>query len=889
MRYDQLRTLSFRLVSGKEMEEKTFYVLKFPEQWKSELRNLQAKLKGRKPEKTSVPIGSLNKAMRALVPDIIYIEPYAARSGDRPWLYSDTAVNREALHLIICAWAKVQFSKASEQKRSELLGELKVEDLCWQPTKLNLSQWTTTANGTAKLGGDGYNTSFILVPHILAAKFSQDNTPLKFGSELLRFRRAPLSIGTHGAELVSWQPLEHEDWYWSVVITFTLQTVPFQDFPVLHCDLSVRRWASKPIHSLPGGRETSIYLLTGVPWLEELHNSNSFQVAPIKWERVPASKPKDGEPNYRLTWGSNLAALLDRLQPKNPFPTPEDIKENPLSALNFSESPNAGLLYRNGIKPEHGAGPGLGPQDRRNLAEQIARVLAPDWQFVEMPERVDFDKDLPTTIDLPKPKNDWKPKADRQEKLEKMQLVLRRGVKKAVGDRLKVEVWYQSESARDNLIAAVRYCLGVPEAAEFPYKFDDLDLTLNVSANRLGALGDKLKLDSGIKQEKERRRQAIVRRGDEVREKAGLASVATVAFVELLGAKDFDRNTDPKQALRRGFAQVGRLTQFIALDNKNLVHRGINGFLDLLRQLGVQAEPLKIAIQPPDDKQKSKLNLVENKKQSLPEKIDYVGLWLIKFNSSTSADGSTQRVPVMVHMASDTTEIKAIALGFESWLPYREALIRIAGEEVRGVAKLEKAMPFIKERLRRFPKDTLLLCHAQNLRRAWPWLQNGLISPDEIRFGKENPLSSKKFKGLRIVRVRDSQSNETPEWYAQQEERQGFTDGIFKMGERVFASTYNTPKQFKKQSVNQSKAAPWTTNRDKTYDASPEVPYWNPGIVELTVAYTQPEDEIWPWAALTHELRHIALQYDEPLKLPLVLHLAKEMQEYVSLLEVEEE
>ena len=79
-----------------------------------------------------------------------------------------------------------------------------------------------------------------------------------------------------------------------------------------------------------------------------------------------------------------------------------------------------------------------------------------------------------------------------------------------------------------------------------------------------------------------------------------------------------------------------------------------------------------------------------------------------------------------------------------------------------------------------------------------------------------------------------------------------------------------------------------TTTKGRELEASPHRYFWNPGLVELTVACIQPNDEIFPWAALTHELRHLALHYDEALKLPLPLHLAKQIEDYVLLLELDE-
>ena len=887
MSYNELRTLSFRLASPNTVEQDTFNILKFPEAWKNELRSLQAEITGRPVDKTTVPIGLLNKAMRALVPDLIHIYPKAAQSDDKFWLYSTTPIDSKALYLIVNAWVKTQFSKASETSITNLLKKLKADDLLWQPTAIDVNEWTTEPNGTAKLGSDN---TFILLPHILAAKLSQDNVTIQWYSEVLRFRRAPM-LGTQGSELVSWPPMKYKDSYWSVVITFTVQTVPFQNFPVIHCDLSVRRWGSLPIQSLPADKETSVYLLTSVPWLEGIPNSNSFQVAPIAWERVPSSQQQEGQSIYRMKWGSNLAPLLDKLKPRHPFLAPQDIATNPVSALNLNGSPSAALVYRNGINPEHRVGPGLSPADRRYLAEKIAELLAPEWEFVEQLQRVKFKSAVG--------QNPFLPNSQTQKKntLTEFQNQRCMAIQQAVGEQLTVEIWYQQDSTKDALIKAMGECLGIPESASLPYKFPELEFTLNISTQVLSALGDELKLDSGIKDKKERRRQAIRQRAEEVQKeiqkKASRASGVTVAFIELDSAEKFSGNTDPKDALRRGFALSERLTQFISTEGTgNLPHRALNGFLDLLRQLGVQADPPNIVIEQQkqivDDKGKTK-NV--HQKYEFPEKLNYVGLWMIKQNSPTSADGSIQRVPVMVYMTANTTDIKAIAPGFEGWLTYREALLKIACGEAKGFKRVEEAMMrFVKPKLQEVTAlgDTLLICHAQNLRSAWQWLNNRNITSDRVAFGRENPLDITRVdRNLRIVRVRDSQGHETPEWYAPKGDEQGWTKGLFKMGDRVFASTYNKPKQFRTP-VNVSRVSSSTTTKGRELEASPHRYFWNPGLVELTIACIQPNDEIFPWAALTHELRHLALHYDEALKLPLPLHLAKQIEDYVLLLELDE-
>ena len=884
MSYDELRTLSFRLKQGIGLQH-TFQVLNFPK--KSELLQLQADLTGRPVETTNIPISMLNKAMRALVPDLLYIARNAGRSGECPWLYSETAINPQALHLILHAWVQTQFSQVPDSIRGEVLQKLQPQTFCWQPTEVNTSQWTVGENGTANLGNDA---QFILLPHLIAARFSQPDVSLQLRSEILRFRRAPLSPGKNGAEVVSWPPLQYEDWYWSVVITFTAQTVPFQDFPVIHADISVRRWASLPITFLPRDKETSVYLLTSVPWLEGLHYSNSFQVAPIGWGRLSSSGLQQGKQKYGWTWGSKLPELLNRLNRQCQFPLPQDIINDPVSALQLNDStnPTAALIYRNGIAPSHGVNPGFSPAERRQIAEKVAEILASEWEFVETPKRVKYNPVVP--------KNPFflTTQAQKKTSLEQFQEQRCYAINQTVGKYLLIEIWCQRTSTSETLIHAVRDILGIPELASFPYRFPNLEFTLNVHVYSLGELGDKLILDPSIKKKADQRRQAIHQRGEDVSAKLPLVSCETVAFIELDNADKFDGDNDPKDALRRGFAYRRRWTQFISTENNgNLPNRALSGFLDLLRQLGVQAEPPKIAIKTYKNSQNKIATTQQTNKSTLPEKLNYVGLWMIQQYGTTSSDGNKKVLPVMIHMASDTTEIKAIACGFKEWLPYREALLALAQEQAIGITRSEQAMTFFQDQLKRHVLplgDTLLLCHAQNLRSTWSWLTDGKITCDKIAFGHEKLLDISRFsKKLRIVRVRDSLGYETPEWYAPNQNEQGFTKGIFQMGERVFGSTYNTPKQFK-LNRNLSKVSPWTTidretKQEFTHQPLPNKYYWNPGLIELTVACIQPGDDIWSWAMVAHELRHIALHHDEPLKLPLTLHLAKVMEDYMLLIQ----
>jgi len=884
-KYNHLRTLAFQLNPDITELMHRCTTLDFPEHWKRPLRELQAAMRNRPVDKATLPIYGLNQAMRTLVPDLLAIERGAGKSGERPWLYSAREIDPERLLLVIHAWVQAAFARASQSQRQHVLRELRAADLKWRSEDLNLAAWHAGEHGTAEASR---RDSFVLLPDMLAAMLSRPDVSLDYGPAGLRFRRAPLAPGQKGAELVSWPPLWYTDrgarWPYSVVITLTAQTVPFQSYPLIHCDVGLRRWAG-PSPRLPGG-STSVYLLTSVPWLRGMHESSSFQVASVRWRRMP-SVTQSGKPTFSLIWGEYLTEMLNDLHPQHPFPVPQAIVDDPIQSLNLEGSPNAALIFRPGMEPEHGVGPGLMPPDRRALAEQLEAIFAPTLQFTQAPERVVFKvsggqnpffEDIRTKM-----KKDGQPgKVVAPEQRDLVLAQRRTMITQAIGKQLNIEIWHQSPYVREGMVRAVCEQFGLDRPAALPAVWSEADLAITLEAHELGPIAAELELDNGLSNERDRLQAAINQRVKLVANAMEVASPNTVALIELAGKEGYRSEplSDPKPALRLAFARRGRLNQFITPGgDEKLEHKASSSLLDALRQLGIRPEMPRI--------------------DGLPHSLNVVGVWLVKQYESTSPTKTSVLLPVFVSYSTESPVIMATAPGLgDSWLPYHQALLSIADGEAHGYAKEHQVMAYIRQTLMNdvLPQgDTLLLCHAQNLRFAWPWLQNGHIARDTIAFGDEAPQPISRWPGLRVVRVRSNQGFETPEWYAQNpdEDEQGFTKGLFRMGERVFASTYDKPRQFQKLSPNLSKADAWTAPKSgKTFDASPNVHAWNPGLFELTVACLQPSDEgvDWPWAALAHALRDAAPHYDEATALALPLHLGQLMEEYVvSFDEIEDE
>ncbi|WP_414623741.1 RNaseH domain-containing protein [Calothrix sp. CCY 0018] len=994
--YNKIRLCAFQLKH--DLPEKQFYALKFPQEAKDLIKNLVAVRDNRSNNKVSIPITSLNAALRASIPGLIYI----GKIWEKFWLYSPAKIPTDKLLVIFSHWLDTEFPDENpskpkkgityDQREAVMRVLLSPNNFKWESVTLKTELWKQFDNGTADITEDA--DSFILLPDILATQLSDPDLKFKLDDETIQFYRCAPSEGG-GAELISFPPLPHthnkRNYYYSIVLTLKVQTVPFQPYPQLQCDMSIRRWCSmNDTRLLLGGQASSVYIRTKVKWGEKINPygyTEYFQIAPLVWK---------GEPK----WDNNLASLLDKFNPLSY--TPQEILANPIQSLNIQDIPNICITYKDGIIPGHKVGKGLPPKNRRQLIEQIALSLKDDWELINY-ERFQYKintKKSAKIFDLPKPDGtSWtmgvpkRRKAESEEQFktryenllkkqeldknkllqkkvsessekfqvkydkllkkqesertsfskkeaetdeefevryenllaqfaEKLSLEGKRlceAIRNCIGKELTIEIWYINSSTRDALIKAVWYCLGLKTSTANTHKFPDIDLTVTIRTQAIGKLAERLPLSTDNKKKPTSgpREKAINIRMDEIAEIVNKMPPVTGrvgVLVELYGENHWKPEwTDPQAAIRLGFAQekIDRVSKFIVpeheevknkyeklakekgreLNNRErneikelqeeLPQKAITSFLDLLRSLGVQIAPPRIVIPS----------------ATLPDSINYVGLWLVDRTSKTSAHGKQQLIPIMVKMRSDSQIIEATFNGLSNWIPYDEALRKINTEGISITGDNNELKREIKGFLKRMlqskelrGKDTLLLCDAQNIRRYWTWLQDKQISQEGVVFGTESPQLMPK---LSVVRVR--QDGETPEWYAlhntkkqkvklfdnlvELEQISVATEGLFYLdnNERIFLSIGEKSNTMPKEKLDFSKF-------DK-----PQLHWSNPAILELTVACIQPGDKPEHWAILTHELRRMALQYKDTLARPIVLHLAAQMADYVLMVSEEDE
>lgn len=850
MAYERLRTLSFRLKKTRAKSAKgiELSVLSIPNDWKRRFRSLSSSPSAQ----VRTPVWTLNAAVRALVPGILTVGSHAADDGS-PWLLARETVPPSELFAIVAAWMRHEFSRA--EALNDALAAMRPEDFVWGKERVPFDDWSTAENGTASPGKP--DRAFSVIPAAIAAELA--GISIELGGQPRKLYRVPQD-DRNRSEVVSWPPYEHdgrgEKWPYSLFLQFALQTTPFIGEPRINCHAGIRRWAiagsrGRSIY-LPSSGSTTVLLRTRAPWIAETAYPPSFQSAELEW-----SYGRDGASGPR--WSNSLPAILDLLRPGRTLPTPEKLVARPEDSL--SGDPIAAITFRNGITPIHQVMAGLSPYDRREIFERVvessARILAP----VEPLERAAL-----RTSKKFAPKVSWKPSAKVKPGASDTLAFVRGRIAAACRGALVVDVLHQTDHFRDGVLRVLAASAGpLREAATGEWTASTAELSLTIRTRPLGSLGDSLeRLAAGGRDE--RNRAALIQRCEQVFRSLPPLQVTGAALVELGAASDFAAGTDPKDALRRGLALSGRVSQFVNTldvpDEETLdphEHRLTNAWRDTLRQLGVVTV-------------------------DLPRNVNALAFWLVTQTRRTAKTGYPQQLPVAIWVTPEGS-VRALAPGMKVPLAYRDFLLHVASRESFGYGRRDDVVRFIEEVLRRevtdTSKPTLMLTEAQNLTKAWSFLQNGRLAADSIGFGAVMDRISS-FPGLRHVRACVGDGLRTPDCFGEADNAQGVAKGLWKLGGngRVFASTSSKPVTAKTALVSASKFGPWRGKKGKQA-SRPNASTWSPTLLELTVAGIQEGDDPTEWAAAAHQLRFVASHFDDALLLPLPLHLARTIEEYL--------
>ncbi|MEV6974115.1 DUF3962 domain-containing protein [Kitasatospora sp. NPDC093806] len=908
MEYQRIRTAAYRPDPDRGGLTVPMHCLDLPAAWQEPLLALRAggRTEYRKGQPRRVPTKQINQLLRATAPDIVTVDGTATFGAERPWLYCAQAYPQPVTNLFVAAWLRslqrVPDNPEGAGRLADCFRDLDTGSLRWQARTIDLLARRLSPGGTAEPAPHVYR---LLADHLAARIAAQ--APYEHGGQRLAFHQVAglggsRGAGSGGAELMSWPPIEFRGKrgtgspaYYSAVLRVTVRTVPFSPVPRVHLSTGVRRFVSGQVW-LPYRKGASVYLLPDSSLIPNGPASQRFSVATLEY--------RNGATGWRQGGAGGLLAAVTAL---GELPSPDRLVKEADAWVHGRDGVRLAVGHQTAMG-SHVVNAGLMPSERRRLVEWAEQALLPDLLPVPHLERSRLAR--PPRKHLGKlpaiPKKDTAPEKlaailDTHGRVSAANAATRRAaVAEALpGAELVGVLLYQSDGQRDRLVAAAEKGLGLTDARaghdSDTWTWKTPELTVRLHAHPLGALGAPLGRDRVPRIGAEHEEAIAVRRRLIAAEAAALRERvpgARLALIELDGGEVFrgaKRRMDPKHAIRLGCADAGLVTQFIRpLDpdadpeqaGAEAAIRADAAWADGLRQLGLRLVP-----------QHSLGELI-------PSELNQVAFHLVE-RRSDGPTGKPQFTPIAVLIRPGDGCVLGRSTDLPEWVPYPELLRSLTGrvraDELRTAeAQSAHTAAFVKktlDRLRSTP--TLVLAHAQDVRKRWPWLRNDGLTPDRLGLDGGPAQRIRAYgKGLRLVRVADATRDETAQWWAEREEltpelagqrRGGIAKGLWVPTEpespgRVFYSTADKSSTQTGITNDDAKLTPHVNPGGR--DAHrPTANAWNPSLLEFTVACLQPGDDAEAWAAFVHQQR-FGEDYRDALGLPLVLHLARLADQY---------
>ncbi|HXL88468.1 MAG TPA: DUF3962 domain-containing protein [Streptosporangiaceae bacterium] len=878
MAFKAIRTAAYVPVPGAEPYTEFYYALAFPAHWRQSIISLSRQGKRNPDSIRQVPIRSLNEAIRAVAPDLVSVAENAVIDDAKPWLYTANEYPASVIKSLVVSWLHtLQSSPEAFSSVRAAVQELDLAALNWDLVSVDLTEHALTDGGTALPAPHLYR----LLPEVLAARIERSD-PYEYCGAQVSFRRV---ASDEGAELISWPPSEYlprakkgeaaEPWHFSAVIGLTLRTVPFSLVPRIHVSTGIRRYVRGRFRI---DDRVGVYLLTDGPWLADAPRSSRFAKAYLEYDRSL----------HQAAWkGLGPEGIMSRLSPA-PFPPPAKLAEEPGAWLDGRDGVTAAVTYHTAMG-YHGVHAGLMPSERQRLTEWAGRALEPHFRLADDLVRSDQRRTRPrrTLQKLPEISQDPEKQAlaiECREKAAADNAVLRRAnLARAIQDTgvLTCHVLYQSDQVRDAILAAAEQSLGLSAFAVAATENSRLwrapEVAVKIEAAPLGRLGGPL--GEGVTPRRGKQAEEAIReRRQQVREfVAALSETSQVAFIELEGRDAFwPRTTDPKLAIRLGCADAGRVSQFItpvSKDADNLRHRADAAWADGIRQLGISFTPVHTV-------------------DGIPAELAQLAFWIVRRNSGETTSNK-QFTPVAILIRPDQNRVMGRIPGMQGWVTYPELLLRLTGlvrgHELRAREQQRaETARFIRQVLYSSSGGpTVVLARAQNMRPSWTWLEDGKLVPGKIQLGNLPPQDLGMYgRHLRLIRVRDSERNETPQsWAPKDDQTAGIATGLWvppDSGEdnRVFYATTEKASTHSDALNDDTKLTAHVNGRSGMMVTNRDRNAWNPTLLEIAVIGGPPADDPEDWAMVVQQQRIALDDYRDMLKLPLALHLAELAGEY---------
>lgn len=902
--YDKIFPMAFE--PKPELQQHIYY-LNFPKAWKSELFELLTEAGLMKGDYYNLPTRSLARMINSWMDGVVRMQPLSRKSDDSNWLLSAHAFGEEEkkeLIKLIRLWLRSLFRRRKDmpqdlQERTEAFcrsfdsrrPEL-LKQLCCRSEEICLS----------RKDGSVTSEAYDLLPLLAINKLSgrQIEIENKKFNLLYAGKKQIISLP---AEVSGKQD---EDLY-SFVLDFSVQNLPPAEKPLLVCHISVRRWIAQFT-----AEAEQLYLPKRI---NALIKTSEDKLYPVPVRYVKASAPgKKG----RIDWDPEAAEIY-KIRALPPLPQLKEVLSSPRDFARMACRPcsqtllkeqAAGVLlpYSNGMKSAFPpkVGSGITMRDKDRFMEILQEVLSP------------YVKGIPKTTRVTSPRQPLKVFNDMKE-MNYDEDFVSWFIRCLGSSELRIEIYCLKNDPRQMKLAEIiqkritgQLC---PADAASPLKLQCEILEIGSGAADLNPPGA----------------EGAVIRSHKFLGKLGEAKIVTGCICIIPDAGSYKTNTDPKQALRSAFGRSGRVVQFMnipSLDEEPLLERlndesriipaalqtaepsagakesskELNALLskieksiaDLYRQLGV--------IMRPDP------NVL--KKHPLA-KTSVVAVHVLSAVRGKNYRGIA-RVPVFIHLdikrifGEDASSSEALPLWAESELfgprklSYREALIELSklyfdplfDRTIKGLsaAPMERKLTQLRSLFRSPSADEdavlVLLRHSKAVYDLWSGITNSAISqypeaalyvPERIKSGGRNEEKTLSLlnSGVRIIRFRDNA--EVPDYYTplsqksqdSNQKQYATVSGIFTYANN-FWSVSPKPNDVKyNRSLKSSRI-----DLGKKDCAEKD-------MIEIYPVQLQENDDPRCWIFCAKQLCELSLQYDQATRLPMPLHLAVKMEEYL--------
>lgn len=819
---DKIYPLAYKLSPGQTC---TLYYLGFPQSWKATLLDIARKNNPRFKDEYGLPTNALKKLVDSWMEGIIALSPLKKNSSDDHWLTSCHEYSEKNIRVlcnIIKVWVKATYVTAP---RTLPVVKKLANDFCDMIAPADLIALQTSAEVCLTLeNGTVCEEAYQALPLFAVNRL--------LGKEIvLSGQTLQLCYATKN-QLIS-QPIvdpksQHQ---YSFVFELSVQTTPPKRKALLLCQMSIRRW-------IPDSWGEDY-----VPYGSEKINAHikisekKYCQIPVfhEWKKQPRWNEQD-EQCYNI-WGYEQ------------LPSAEAVLVHPTE---FAD--RILLPYKNGMKgfKEPKIGTGVSVVDKASLYQSISALLGDMLHEQPEAERIKLRGQNFAYFKSPQ-------EYDTSEEF-------RSWVSKCVEtERITFEIYgLWKDPNQQELLKQVQAKI----EQDFGVESETSCLKVQYLCKEIGNLADSM--SDGYKQTK-------IQRCEEIVEQLGQAELVTACIFVLPGQKNYDVG-DPKQVLRNAFARTGRVVQFINPEGNINQNKVDNAVYDLYRQLGVV--------------------ILLNFQKKLPSLANTpcVGMHLCTQVHGISNKGRFLPIYVSVDLLTGKTQVHCDAFSKRT-VSYREACLEMAKlfwqsdleQRCLDASRAPAKQKLIQLKNRYYTQEDSVLFIIQsdgNTRAVWSGISDKEISgysiaeeycPTQINVGMPKspyPLSLT-GSGVRIMRIRRNQ--EVPDYYTEFSEKStndhiqySSTSGIFKYQD-VFWGVH--PRQ----------------NADLTYINSfkyskighPQKRFAEKDMIELYPLQLQPGDETANWVFYVNTLRHSPIQYGQSTVLPLPLHLAEALEEYL--------